>query len=121
MFCANCGNKVEDGLSFCTNCGAKLEGPANAQPVPPIHDNAPVQPVQPAPQQPVMDQQVIQQPAMGQTAAAAKKLSLDKKQIKKIGILAGAAVVAIAAFVGVVKLVSSSGSSSSHTLFKASS
>ena len=25
MFCAKCGNKIDDGVNFCANCGEKIE------------------------------------------------------------------------------------------------
>ena len=25
MYCKNCGNEIEDNVSFCPNCGAKVE------------------------------------------------------------------------------------------------
>ncbi len=107
MFCSNCGQQIGEGLSFCPNCGTKVGGTANAQPVPTIQD-APIQqaPITEAPiQAATMEQGTIPQPA----AAAAKK-PLDKKKLKKVGILAGTAVVAAVAVIGVVSLISSCGS-----------
>ena len=124
MFCSNCGHQVADGLSFCPSCGTKLAGDTNVQSVAPQQSepqaSIPQSPTQDSaiPQTPVRETPVqeafTQQSPIPQSAGvAAAKKPFDKK---KIGIIAGAAVVAAAAIIGVVSLISSAGSHK-RTLF----
>lgn len=58
MFCRNCGNNLDEGVSFCAACGTPVQAAPTEQPAP-----------QPAPQpvqQPVYQQPVYQQPTYQQ-------------------------------------------------------
>lgn len=74
MICNNCGATISDGTVFCEHCGAQVSAAAPQQPVyqQPVYQQPqqPVyqQPVYQQPQQPVYQQPVYQQPAYQQPA-----------------------------------------------------
>jgi len=77
MICQNCGATISDGTVFCEHCGAQVSAAAPQQPVyqQPVYQQPqqPVyqQPVYQQPQQPVYQQPVYQQPAYRQPAPGA--------------------------------------------------
>lgn len=101
MFCPNCGEKIEDGSQFCPNCGQKLE-PVEESAQPGSYSE-PGQPTSAASQSAPEYQYTEQQ----ETFQAAPE---QEDQTKKKIILAGAAVVLVAALIGVKMMKDKSGS-----------
>ena len=102
MICQNCGATISDGTVFCEHCGAQVSAAAPQQPVY-------QQPVYQQPQQPVYQQPVYQQPQQPvyQQPAYQKAPSVPGKGLGIASMVIGIVALALGICLGWVGVIAS--------------